>query len=41
MFYLGNMILATSFVRHTHTSTASKFDMRCIILFSASQRHLA
>ena len=40
MFYLGNMILATSFVT-SHTSTAFTFDMRCIILFSASQRHLA
>ena len=30
----------TSFVT-SHTSTAFTFDMRCILLFSASQRHLA
>src|SRR5260370_21919512 len=33
-------VLATSFVT-SHTSTAFTFYMRCIILFSASQRHRA
>ena len=33
-------VLATSFVT-SHTSTAFAFSMRCIILFSASQRHRA
>jgi len=34
------LVLATSFVT-SHTSTAFTFYMRCIILFSASQRHSA
>jgi hypothetical protein len=34
------LVLATSFVT-SHTSTAFTFYMRCIILFSASQRHRA
>src|SRR6266480_884384 len=33
-------VVATSFVT-THTSTAFTFYMRCIILFSVSQRHSA
>src|SRR6266436_482828 len=32
--------IPVSFVT-SHTSTAFTFDMRCILLFSASQRHLA
>jgi hypothetical protein len=33
-------VLATSFVM-SHTSTDFTFSLRCIILFSASQRHRA